>query len=200
MQREARSIAPDERPSELAFDAAWAIAQIDPDDEQCMSVLRRVSNEFELRRLTWPRVEAVLGKRAAKLTDVGVVLTTLKSTEQLHYFYRPWDWQKLEPHFGVVAPILFEHLKSNEIAVRRAAVRALSHFKSHVQPVVPKLVEMLRDPRAVIRAAVADALKGFQPLPQEALEALERATRDEFLTVRLSAENALAAQHPILAK
>lgn len=181
--------------TELAFESAWAIAQIDPADEACAIVLKDADSEFQRLHIPWSRVEAVLGKRAALLSDVDEIRDRLKDLSDSKYLFQSqrWHWLKLRPHYPMILPILLEHLRAGDVWSRQMAVEALGNFDSLANVVIPKLVESLRDPRAKIRAAAAEALGKLGPAAAGAIPALEQASRDEYLTVQFHAQDALAA-------
>lgn len=185
--------------TELAFDSALAIARIDPEDQECLKVLRTSEHELSFQRMPWRRFEAVLGPRAAKLTDIDAVLENLKTAENLD----PLEsdnisrWVKWRPHHAAIAPVLIDRLGSEETGVRRSALKALSHLDVQSQVllgkrVVPRVADALRDPRAVVRATAARTLEAFGPAAVDAIPALEAAKQDPYRTVRFAAEDALA--------
>ncbi|REJ95634.1 MAG: HEAT repeat domain-containing protein [Planctomycetota bacterium] len=178
--------------SELAFASAWAIAQIDDEDEDCVNVLREaVGLYFDWLHMPSSDIERVLGDRVKLLMDGD------EAQERLIYGnLEPYDDHYLvfvQAHSATVIPVLLEQAKSDEIYIRTAAAEALGVLNTSPQIVVPELVVLLKDPRARVRAASAKSLAAFGPAAVDAIPALEQATNDEYLTVQLRAEDALEA-------
>ncbi len=179
--------------SEIAFETAWAIAQIDDTDEECLEVLRDAGHEFLVRRqISWSEIQRVLEGRASSLIDVDYVLVELADEDFLiRRRNDEWLWLRLQPHIAAVVPVLHEHVDSDRIHVRLAMAEALGRMKTLPADVVPELVELLGDTRARVRAAAAEALTGFGPAAGDAIPALERAMQDDYLTVQFRAAEAL---------
>jgi HEAT repeat protein len=184
--------------SELAFSAAWAIAQIDSSDTECLEVLRLAEHEFLSRRqISWTKIESVLGQRAALLVRIDEVLTELRDAEFL-LDHSPesselnWTWMTLRPHREAVVPLLLEHLKSDRIEVRVAAARILGQMQVSPGIVVPAIAGLLEDRYATVRAVAAETLSEIGRDATVAIPALERAAHDEYVTVKLAAEDALS--------
>lgn len=178
--------------SELAFATAWAIANIDPEDTDCLRVLKNANDEWYQRGLSWEQVTGVLGTRVALLTDLGQMLKQLQDSDFVFdNSDEEWFWLRLQPHAESVVPAIAQHFDSDDIVVRAAAVEALGYLRANTA--VPQLIEHLHDSRAVVRAAAAKALGEYGPAARDAIPALREATGDDYLTVKYRAGEALAA-------
>ena len=177
--------------SELAEAAAWAIAQIDSEDTQCLNVIR--DSEEILR--DWPEAERVLGNRVVLLVNFDEVLPELRDPQYIvdgRFEDDQWVWNRLLPHRNVVVPVLLEHLKSNRIDVRIATANLLGDWRISPDISIPAIAELLDDRYASVRAVAAESLAKFGPAAVSAIPKLEHATQDEYLTVKLAAQDALS--------
>ena len=98
---------------------------------------------------------------------------------------------RLSPFARTALPPLLRSLRSDDTAVRSAAMRTLRGLGSEARVAVPALREALADSNSYIREAAAETLGAVGPEARAAVEDLRKATQDSNAEVRRAAGEAL---------
>lgn len=192
-----------DRVTDLAFAAAWAVARLDPEDRECLSVLQHVI--FHERYSSSPyygespeSVLAVLGPRISELLP-HIVRSGVKDAKfygDSHFLmdllmqigpnalrmYVEQKFQRLESegYFSELIPTL----------------RELDDLGPRAAPVIDVLINRMTSKKHQIRAAAAYHLGVIGPAAEPALPQLILALGDERVIVRASVAAALGRIAP----